>query len=206
MLDRGEGARRGARRHRAPDRGDVLARARVRRGGRPAPRPARERLGAARDGPGHGAAVHAPRRRALRLGDRARGRPARRRPRTMAQPLRTRRGRLLTGRDASGTYGIQIFSLRREQGRLAELAPVIRILAGGEPRARGRGGPDSSSVLVELGMESEARRELDRICERGPRAVPRVAVAGRAHLHSPTRAPRSATPRSLRSSTPSSSR
>ena len=38
--------------------------------------------------------------------------------------------RLLTGRDASGVYGIQMFSIRREQGRLAELAPVIRILAG----------------------------------------------------------------------------
>ena len=39
-------------------------------------------------------------------------------------------GLLLRGRDASGTYGIQIFSLRREQGRLAELAPVVRVLAG----------------------------------------------------------------------------
>ena len=38
--------------------------------------------------------------------------------------------RLLTGRDASGVYGIQMFSIRREQGRLAELAPVVRILAG----------------------------------------------------------------------------
>ena len=30
----------------------------------------------------------------------------------------------MTGRDASGTYGIQMFSIRREQGRLAELAPA----------------------------------------------------------------------------------
>jgi tetratricopeptide (TPR) repeat protein len=37
-------------------------------------------------------------------------------------------GRLLTGRDASGTYAIQMFGLRREQGRLAELAPVVRLL------------------------------------------------------------------------------
>ena len=43
-------------------------------------------------------------------------------------------GRLLTGRDASGVYGIQMFSIRREQGRLAELAPVIRILAGDPAR------------------------------------------------------------------------
>ena len=45
-------------------------------------------------------------------------------------------GQLLTGRDASGTYGVQMFSLRREQGRLAELAPVLRILTA---RDRGHG-------------------------------------------------------------------
>lgn len=71
-------------------------------------------------------------------------------------------GRLLTGRDASGTYGIQMFSLRREQGRLAELAPVIRILAGHE-REGGPWRPGLASLLVELGMESEAARELARI-------------------------------------------
>ena len=50
--------------------------------------------------------------------------------------------RLLTGRDASGVHGIQMFSLRREQGRLAELAPVIRILAA-EPAGPGCGVPAS---------------------------------------------------------------
>ncbi|HUE26079.1 MAG TPA: AAA family ATPase [Solirubrobacteraceae bacterium] len=75
-------------------------------------------------------------------------------------------GRLLTGRDASGTYGIQVFSLRREQGRIAELAPVVRILAGSS-RERGAWRPGLVSVLVELGMESEARRELTRIVREG---------------------------------------
>ena len=37
--------------------------------------------------------------------------------------------RLLTGRAASGIYGIQMFGIRREQGRLAELAAVARMLA-----------------------------------------------------------------------------
>jgi DNA-binding CsgD family transcriptional regulator len=59
-----------------------------------------------------------------------------------------------------------MFSLRREQGRLAELASVIRILAGGE-RARAPWRPGLVSLLVELGMESEARRELARIEEEG---------------------------------------
>jgi ATP/maltotriose-dependent transcriptional regulator MalT len=75
-------------------------------------------------------------------------------------------GRLLAGREASGTYGIQMFSLRREQGRIAELAPVIRVLAGGG-RERGSWRPGFASVLAELGMEAEARRELDRIVAEG---------------------------------------
>jgi DNA-binding CsgD family transcriptional regulator len=75
-------------------------------------------------------------------------------------------GRLLTGRDASGTHGIQMFSLRREQGRLAELAPVIRILAGGA-REWGPWRPGLVSLLVELGMAAEARRELARIVSEG---------------------------------------
>ena len=75
-------------------------------------------------------------------------------------------GRLLTGRDASGTYGIQMFSLRREQGRLAELASVIRIL-GSSKRAYGPWRPGLASLLVELGMEAEARRELARLLSEG---------------------------------------
>ena len=74
--------------------------------------------------------------------------------------------RLLTGRDASGVYGIQMFSVRREQGRLPELAPVIRILARNEERA-GPWLPGLVSVLVELGMEAEARRELSRVASDG---------------------------------------
>lgn len=75
-------------------------------------------------------------------------------------------GRMLTGRDASGTYGIQMFTIRREQGRLAELAPVIRILAGGS-REGGSWRPGLVCLLVELGMETEARRELDHIRRAG---------------------------------------
>jgi len=75
-------------------------------------------------------------------------------------------GRLLTGRDASGTYGIQMFSLRREQGRLAELAPVVRILGAGG-REHGPWRPGLASLLVELGMETEAKRQLDRVASEG---------------------------------------
>jgi DNA-binding CsgD family transcriptional regulator/tetratricopeptide (TPR) repeat protein len=74
--------------------------------------------------------------------------------------------RLLTGRDASGIYGIQMFSIRREQGRLDELAPVIKIVAGEGPRA-GPWGPGLVALLAELGMEAEARRELARLAADG---------------------------------------
>ncbi len=71
-------------------------------------------------------------------------------------------GRLLIGRDASGVYGVQMFSVRREQGRLAELAPVIRVLAASD-----RGGaawrPGLAAMLAELAMDEQVRGELDRI-------------------------------------------
>ncbi len=75
-------------------------------------------------------------------------------------------GRLLIGRDASGTHGIQMFGVRREQGRLAELAPVVRILAG-EADREGPWRPGLVAVLAELGMEREARRELSRLAVEG---------------------------------------
>ncbi len=69
--------------------------------------------------------------------------------------------RLLTGRDASGVYGIQMFSLRREQGRLAELAPVIRVLAAGD--RWGAWSPGLVALLAELGMDDEVRGHLSRM-------------------------------------------
>ncbi len=74
--------------------------------------------------------------------------------------------RLLTGRDPSGVYGIQMFSVRREQGRLAELAPVVRILAG-ESRDGGPWRPGLITVLIELGMQDEAREELGQLADQG---------------------------------------
>jgi DNA-binding CsgD family transcriptional regulator len=71
-------------------------------------------------------------------------------------------GRVLVGRDASGIYGIQMFSVRREQGRLGEFAPVVRLLVSGD----GSGGvwrPALAALLAELGMTEEARRELERV-------------------------------------------
>jgi predicted ATPase/DNA-binding CsgD family transcriptional regulator len=74
--------------------------------------------------------------------------------------------RVMTGRDAAGVYGIQMFGIRREQGRLAEVAPVMRALAAsGDPRGAWR--PGLAAMLGELGMVDETRRELARVASEG---------------------------------------
>ncbi|MBV8914236.1 MAG: response regulator transcription factor, partial [Acetobacteraceae bacterium] len=67
--------------------------------------------------------------------------------------------RLLTGRDPSGVHGVQMFSIRREQGRLAELGSVVRVLAD---RSTAAWRPGLAALLAELGMTEDARRELRR--------------------------------------------
>jgi DNA-binding CsgD family transcriptional regulator len=59
-----------------------------------------------------------------------------------------------------------MFSIRREQGRLPELAPLIRMLASGE-RSGGTWRPGLTVTLAELGMDDDARTELDRIADNG---------------------------------------
>ncbi|HET7170804.1 MAG TPA: AAA family ATPase [Gaiellales bacterium] len=73
--------------------------------------------------------------------------------------------RLLAGRDPSSVYGIQMFGIRREQGRLAELAPAVRSLASSDRAAAWR--PGLAALMAELGMVREARAELDVIRAEG---------------------------------------
>lgn len=74
--------------------------------------------------------------------------------------------RLLTGRRASGSRGIQMFGIRREQGRLAELAPVMRLLAVSE-QPSGAWRPGLAAMLAELRMDEEACRELEQLRREG---------------------------------------
>ena len=99
-------------RPRRPGRGPSRARRRPRTGGAATP------------------AVRVTRRRALRVDHRALPGTARR-GRGGRQPL-ARMEPPPHGRAATGTHGVQMFGIRREQGRLAELAPVARVLAAGE--------------------------------------------------------------------------
>jgi DNA-binding CsgD family transcriptional regulator len=74
--------------------------------------------------------------------------------------------RLLTGPGASDIYGIQMFGIRRAQGRLARLAPVVRLLADDTDR-EGPWRPGLAALLAELGLEAEAKRELARLAADG---------------------------------------
>ncbi len=70
--------------------------------------------------------------------------------------------RMLVGRGAWGGHGIQMYNIRREQGRLAELAPVVRVVTR---RGEGAWRPGLIVMLAELGMTDEAKHELDRALE-----------------------------------------
>jgi DNA-binding CsgD family transcriptional regulator len=72
--------------------------------------------------------------------------------------------RLLTGRDASGIYGMQMFTIRREQCRLGGLAPVVRVLAR---ESAGAWQPGFATLLTDLRMEEEARDVLRSIRGKG---------------------------------------
>ena len=99
-----------------------------------------------------------------------------------------------------------MFGIRREQGRLAELAPVVRVLAAGDARAA-RGGRAWSRCSPSSGMDDEARARARRRARRRPRSVPRR----RSGLASLTYLADAATPSATSTiaddrSTPSSSR
>ncbi len=80
--------------------------------------------------------------------------------------------RMLRGRDPSGVYGIQMFGIRREQGRLAELAPVVRLLtAQGDSAAWP---PALAVLLADLGMRDDAVRVLEGIRADGLGSVGRT--------------------------------
>ena len=67
--------------------------------------------------------------------------------------------------DTSGVYGVQMFSIRREQGRLAEAAPVMHLMA-----QRGVGGawtPGLAVVYAELDMRQQAADTFEKLAEHG---------------------------------------
>jgi class 3 adenylate cyclase/tetratricopeptide (TPR) repeat protein len=65
---------------------------------------------------------------------------------------------------AAGVYGMQMFTIRREQGRLAEVAPLFKRFVDDHPEdATWR--PGLMLIASDLGFEVQARRSLDQMAE-----------------------------------------
>jgi class 3 adenylate cyclase/tetratricopeptide (TPR) repeat protein len=75
-------------------------------------------------------------------------------------------GRVTSGDQVEGVYGIQMFSIRREQGRLAEVAPVVKRFM--EESADGTTWlPGFALIATDLGFEEPARRRLRELADAG---------------------------------------
>jgi DNA-binding CsgD family transcriptional regulator len=81
-------------------------------------------------------------------------------------------GARMPGLDAAGIYGVQMFSIRREQGRLNEVAPLVANLVRTVPQA-GIWRPGLALIYSDLGMKDEARAAFEALAADGFAAVPR---------------------------------
>jgi DNA-binding CsgD family transcriptional regulator len=84
-------------------------------------------------------------------------------------------GRRMPGLDAAGVYGVQMFTLRREQGRLEEIAPLVRHFVGASA-----GGtvwrPGLALVYAELGQLEAAREQFEVLAADGFASLVRDGV------------------------------
>jgi DNA-binding SARP family transcriptional activator/tetratricopeptide (TPR) repeat protein/predicted ATPase len=82
---------------------------------------------------------------------------------------------LQTGTEnAAGVYGIQMFSIRREQGRLVSLAPLVQHFVQQNP-ASATWRPGLALIYSELGMAQEARTVLEELAAGDFASIPRDA-------------------------------
>jgi ATP/maltotriose-dependent transcriptional regulator MalT len=75
----------------------------------------------------------------------------------------------------AGVYGLQMFAIRREQGRLGEVLPLMRILSTSHDE-QSVWRPGLTALYAELGMLDESRRELRALSPNAFAAVPRDAL------------------------------
>lgn len=75
-------------------------------------------------------------------------------------------GRRSVGEHSDGIYAMQMFSIRREQGRLAEVAPVMKRLIAEQPHET-TWLPGFALIAADLGFEEPARRRLRQLAETG---------------------------------------
>jgi len=74
-----------------------------------------------------------------------------------------------------GVYGLQMYAIRKEQGRLDEVLPLVRLIANmDQPSSLWR--PGAAALYADLGLLDEARRELDALSADRFRVVPRDSL------------------------------
>lgn len=83
-------------------------------------------------------------------------------------------GQRLRGQDALGLFGVQMFTLRREQGRLQEVASVVKSFVERHPAAS-TWRPGLALIYSELGLEREARAEFEPLAADDFADIPRDA-------------------------------
>jgi len=84
-------------------------------------------------------------------------------------------GQRLQTENAAGIFGLQIFTLRREQGRLKELAPVVRYFVQ-QHTAAGSWRPALALIYSELGLTQETQAEFDHLAQHDFIDIPRDAL------------------------------
>jgi DNA-binding CsgD family transcriptional regulator/tetratricopeptide (TPR) repeat protein len=75
-------------------------------------------------------------------------------------------GDRMPGLDAAGVYGVQMFTLRREQGRLHEVGPVVQHFVKTNAQAN-VWRPGLALIYAELGQLEAARHEFDMLAADG---------------------------------------
>jgi tetratricopeptide (TPR) repeat protein len=73
-------------------------------------------------------------------------------------------GQRLQTENAAGVFGLQMFTLRREQGRLKELEPVVRYFVQ-QHTVAGAWRPGLALIYSELGRAPEARAEFEHLAQ-----------------------------------------
>jgi tetratricopeptide (TPR) repeat protein len=84
-------------------------------------------------------------------------------------------GQRMQGEEPSGVFGLQMFTIRREQGRLREVEPAVKIFVQQNPAAL-TWQPGLAVIYSELGLEQEAREMFDRLTANDFAAIPRDSM------------------------------
>ena len=84
-------------------------------------------------------------------------------------------GVFLSGSDAAGGYGVQLFGIRREQGRLDEARPLVEAVARLD-RVGATWRPALTVLQAELGLHEDAAAGLAVLVADGLAAVPRDSL------------------------------